>query len=53
MIDSIQEICLECGFNSSSYFIKVFKKKVGMTPREYRIKLADSSCFECESDENA
>ncbi|WMT43288.1 AraC family transcriptional regulator [Paenibacillus sp. D2_2] len=36
-LHSIQEICLECGFHSSSYFIKVFKKKVGMTPREYRI----------------
>lgn len=50
---SIQEICLECGINSASYFIKVFKKKVGMTPREYRINLADSSCSECRSDENA
>ncbi|MNB90988.1 Melibiose operon regulatory protein [compost metagenome] len=35
---SIQEICSECGFNSSSYFIKVFREKVGMTPGEYRKK---------------
>ncbi|MCG7381366.1 AraC family transcriptional regulator [Paenibacillus sp. ACRRY] len=33
---NIQDISLECGFNSPSYFIKVFKRKAGMTPREYR-----------------
>lgn len=33
---SIHLICLECGFNSCSYFIKMFKRKVGMTPNAYR-----------------
>ncbi|ANY69340.1 hypothetical protein BBD42_24780 [Paenibacillus sp. BIHB 4019] len=33
---NIQEISLECGFNSPSYFIKIFKRNTGMTPREYR-----------------
>lgn len=33
---SIQEVCLECGFNSSSYFIRMFRNKVGVTPGEYR-----------------
>ncbi|WP_044478599.1 AraC family transcriptional regulator [Paenibacillus antibioticophila] len=33
---SIQEICSECGFNSPSYFIRMFRKKVGVTPGEYR-----------------
>ncbi|MFC3803693.1 helix-turn-helix domain-containing protein [Cohnella sp. GCM10012308] len=33
---TIQEVGLECGFNSSSYFIQTFKKRTGMTPREYR-----------------
>lgn len=29
-------ICLECGFNDSSNFIKVFRKYKGMTPGQYR-----------------
>lgn len=33
---SIQEICSECGFNSPSYFIRMFRKKVGITPGAYR-----------------
>ena len=27
---------LECGFNSSSYFCKMFKKERGISPSEYR-----------------
>lgn len=30
------EIATDLGFSSHSYFISVFKKTVGMTPREYR-----------------
>ncbi|NRG31500.1 AraC family transcriptional regulator [Niallia circulans] len=37
-IRSIQEISLECGFSSPSYFIRMFRKKVGVTPGEYRKK---------------
>lgn len=32
----VTEICLQTGFNSPSYFSKVFCKMLGMTPREYR-----------------
>lgn len=35
---SLTEIALSVGFNSQSYFIKVFKDNIGMTPREYRKK---------------
>ena len=33
---SITEICFECGFNTSSYFTRVFSKKVGLTPTAFR-----------------
>lgn len=33
---SLTEIALSIGFNSQSYFIKVFKNIIGMTPKEYR-----------------
>lgn len=32
----IAEICLQTGFNSPSYFSKVFCRMLGTTPREYR-----------------
>ncbi len=36
--DSIDTIALNCGFQDSGYFIKVFKKAENMTPLEYRKK---------------
>ena len=33
---NVEEIAIECGFNSSMYFCKVFKKNMGMSPGEYR-----------------
>ncbi len=33
---SILDICLDCGFESPSYFIRLFKREIGMTPVEYR-----------------
>ena len=33
---SVSEIAEQCGFNSTSYFIKTFREKVGMTPLQYR-----------------
>lgn len=33
---SITEIALECGFNSSMYFCKTFKKQLDCTPSEFR-----------------
>ena len=32
----ITDICMECGFNDSSNFIKVFRKYKGTTPLQYR-----------------
>lgn len=32
----IQEVALACGYSGSNYFIKAFKKAVGITPLEYR-----------------
>lgn len=32
---SVTFTCFECGFNDCSYFIKVFKRMVGMTPNKY------------------
>ena len=36
------DISLECGFEDSSYFTRVFTKKYGMTPRDYRKRDAGS-----------
>ena len=35
---SMTQIALQCGFNSSSYFCKVFKKETGISPTAYRKK---------------
>lgn len=32
----IQDICLECGFQETSYFAKSFREIMGCTPSEYR-----------------
>ena len=34
--DSITTIALRCGFSDSNYFKDSFKKKDGVTPRNYR-----------------
>jgi AraC-like DNA-binding protein len=33
---TVAEICYSCGFNNLSNFIRIFKKKKGNTPNEYR-----------------
>lgn len=40
--DSITEIAFLCGFSDASYFSKIFRKKSGFTPMEYRKKIFDS-----------
>lgn len=35
---SISEISAQSGFNNESYFYKLFRKKYGTTPRDYRLK---------------
>ena len=32
----VTQACYDCGFNDCSYFIRIFKKYVGLTPTEYR-----------------
>lgn len=34
--ESVTEICLSCGFNDLSYFVKTFKRYKGMTPKQFR-----------------
>ena len=33
---SVTDACYECGFNDCSYFIKVFKRHIGVTPYRYK-----------------
>ena len=32
---TISDVCTECGFENESYFIKLFRQKVGITPKKY------------------
>ena len=34
--DTVTQIALRCGFSNSNYFKDAFKKKYGVTPRQYR-----------------
>jgi transcriptional regulator GlxA family with amidase domain len=36
--DSIEQVALQCGYEDMSFFRKVFKRHVAMTPREYKDK---------------
>jgi len=36
--NAIGEICLECGFNNTSHFIKTFRREYDLTPAHYRAK---------------
>ena len=36
---SVTEVALAVGFESQSYFSKVFRSVTGMTPKEYRMKV--------------
>ena len=38
-MDSITNICLDCGFESQRTFNRVFKEKYKITPREYRKRI--------------
>jgi len=35
---SITEIALQTGFSTTSYFISIFKKKMLLTPYEYKVR---------------
>ena len=40
---SIMEICLEVGYQDPSHFAKIFRKKEGIRPTEYRKNLAEQN----------
>jgi AraC-like DNA-binding protein len=40
---SIIEVAFESGFNSASYFNRVFKKTMGLTPKKYKIMMYEKS----------
>ena len=34
--NAIRDVCFSCGYDNPQYFAKLFKKRTGMTPSEYR-----------------
>ena len=36
--EAVKEICYRIGYNDPNYFSRIFKKVVGMTPKEYAVK---------------
>lgn len=42
---SVAEIAIQCGFNNLSNFNRIFKKKKGCTPREFRENYKESKFF--------
>ena len=42
---SVSTIAMECGFEYAAYFVQKFKKKVGLTPLEYRKKYQNSMSY--------
>ena len=36
--ENVSEVAAACGFREPNYFSRIFKRKFGMTPREYRVK---------------
>ncbi len=45
MTHTVSEICFACGFNNLSNFNRVFKKKKGCTPSEFRENYKESKFF--------
>jgi len=39
---SVGEVCRRCGFRDQSYFTKVFRREINLTPREFRRLLTES-----------
>lgn len=34
---SVTDVCMNCGFNDLSYFVKTFKRYKGITPKQYKL----------------
>ncbi|TPE43460.1 AraC family transcriptional regulator [Pontibacter mangrovi] len=43
--ETISEISFKCGFNNLSYFNRIFKRKNGCTPKEFRLNYSGSRVF--------
>ncbi|NSW89678.1 MAG: AraC family transcriptional regulator [Firmicutes bacterium] len=43
---SVETIAAETGFSSAGYFIKVFKRRYGMTPKSYKLKAINFRALE-------
>jgi len=39
---SVSEICYQCGFNDIHYFSRLFKRKMGVSPKKYRNGIKDN-----------
>lgn len=47
---TLTEIAYECGFSSQSYFSYVFKRRMGVTPREYAKRIFEQYGADTEDD---
>ena len=36
--DPVTQIALDTGFSDTSYFVQSFRRKMGVTPKDYRMK---------------
>ena len=43
--DSVTKIAADCGFSSSNYFKDIFRRMNGISPREYRKRMAEKPMF--------
>ena len=43
--NTVAEISFKCGFNNLSYFNRLFKKKNGCTPKEFRENYSGTRTF--------
>ena len=43
--ESVAEVAYNCGFNNISNFNRIFKKKKGCTPKEFRDNLSGNRIF--------
>jgi len=40
---SVKEVAVRCGYDDCDYFCRLFRRKVRMTPMEYRYKYTETS----------